>query len=124
MTYYEDARILDALELKELTEDDGNPTINRLVFIEKRSMDGWTGRIYPCYVTAWGEDDSMTFPMREDGRNWLVFKCSVIQSKGGDFYLIPITLHEIELTAEKRVWNKPPTMILMRSGVFSNGLIQ
>ncbi len=127
MTYCNDARVLDAMELKELIEDDGgatNPTINRLVFIEVKSIGGKQGRLYPCLVTSWGEDESMTSPMREDGRNWLVFKCSVIQSKDGTFSLVPVTLHEVDLTTEKRIWDKPPTMMLTRSGQYTNGRLQ
>lgn len=125
MVFFDDARCLEAAELKYMidrTED--NPTVERLLFVEQRSSDGSPGRLFPCWLTAWGEEEDGTLPVRNDGRKWLVFQCSVVQSRDGKFSMLPVTIRETELISQKRIWDKPPSACCNMNMFLSDGLLQ
>ena len=124
MIYYEDAKIVDAMELKNMVEMHCvNPTVEALRFIELKANGDNTTPLFPCFMEAWSEDDNPSINERE-GRKWLMFKCTVIQYKDGEFETLPIYLHEKEFEIRKRVWDKPPTAALRKSKPFVYETIQ
>ena len=124
MIYYDDAKILDAVEIKDILESaENNPTVDRLLFFFFLTT-GITGRVFPCFIEAWAEDDSVLFSQRNDGRKWLMFKCTIVQCKDGEYSALPVCIHESDLLSQKRIWNKPPTKALMTSQSFVTGQIQ
>lgn len=106
MVCFENAKVIDAEELKEnLEEESMNPTLERLMFLEVRPKEGETSKIFPCFVEAWREDDHANV-MADPG---LVFLIDIMQSTGGEFGLIKVGIPAKELGVKKRIWDKPPT---------------
>lgn len=106
MVYTEGAKIIEAEELKQIIDEEvqGNPTIERLMFIEAKDASG-KNKIFPCYVEAYGEEENAA--MKPDPG--LRFQICIVQSIGGEFSLLRVIVMANELGVTKRIWDKPPT---------------
>ena len=106
MVYKENAKVIEPEELKEIIEEEySNPTIERLMFIETKGKDGAAGKVFPCYLEAWGQEESAPV-MTDPG---LRFQLSIMQYAMGEFGLIRVVVMANELGVTKRIWDKPPT---------------
>ena len=106
MVRFENARVIGAQELKEgLEEESGNPTIDRLMFIETKEKDGYPGKVFPCFVEAWGEEENAEVKTDPGLR----FQMCILQSTGGAFQMVRVVIMANELGVSKRIWDKPPT---------------
>lgn len=102
MVCFENARIMEPEELKELIDEEyTNPTVERMMFIETKDKGAIAGKVFPCYLEAWGEDKEVDPGLR--------FQCCIMQSKGGNFGLLRVIIYAKELGVNKRIWDKPPT---------------
>lgn len=107
MVYMENAKVIDAEELKSIVDEsceNGNPTIDRLMFIEARDAFG-KRKVFPCYIEAYGEEENAA--MKTDPG--LRFQICIVQSIGGEFSLLRVVVLANELGVSKRIWDKPPT---------------
>lgn len=104
MVFTQDAKVLTAEEIKEMIDDESmdNVVVNGLLFIETRAKDDQPGKVFPCYIYAWREEE-------KDGKKQLAFQADVIQFRHGEFGMIQVILHEDEFGVTKRIWDKPPT---------------
>lgn len=124
MVYYEDAKLLDAMDLKKMIATHYcSPSVDRMIFMELNGRNGNSDTLLPCYMEAWTEDESSPQD-RPDGRKWLMFKCTVIVYKDEMFTSLPIFLHEKEFRDWKRVWDKPPADSVRKSHPFVESQIQ
>ena len=124
MKYCDDAKVLDAMQLKEIVEENsGNATVHSLVFVEISVKNELMSRIYPCYVFAWAEEENAA-PVSPDGRKPLMFKCDVTQFANGEFGLLEIVIHEKDFEVRNRVWDKPPAIELRKPLLAVNGILQ
>lgn len=106
MVCFENACVIDAEELKEIIDEEyTNPTIERMMFVETKSKGEVPGKVFPCYLEAWGED--MDGVMKIDPG--LRFQACIMQSKGGEFGLVRVIIYAKDLGVDKRIWDKPPT---------------
>ena len=106
MVCFENARVIEAEELKEIiNEEYSNPTVERMMFIEVRPKDDKVGKIFPCFVEAWGEEENAEIKMDPGLR----FQMAIVQSMGGEFGMVRVVVHANELGVNKRIWDKPPT---------------
>ena len=106
MVCFENARVIDARELKESFEEKSmNPTLERLMFLEVRPKEGENGKIFPCLVEAWREDEGSKV-MVDPG---LIFLVDVLQSIGGEFNMVKVGIPANDLGVKMRIWDKPPT---------------
>ena len=104
MTLTENAKVIDAQELKEMIEEKhSNPCVERLIFLETRGKDGKEGKIFPAYIEAWAHDD-----VKNEERDLLVFKMAIAQYVRGEIAHVQVALHEEEIGKTKRIWDKPP----------------
>ena len=125
MQFSNEAKVLDAQELREMMERNAiNPTIGRLVFVEQMAVDNAAGKVFPCFLEAWTEDDTDNGPYKEDGSSWLTFRCKIVHCNEDGFGIIEVFIHERDLGIKRRFWDKPPTNVLMSSKSFGNGLMQ
>lgn len=114
MICYENAKLLEAEELKTIINDPCmNPTVERLMFIEtKPKAEGEVSKIFPCYLLAWGVghppegvDDAHQLQVPQ-----LQFLACIVQSMNGQFALLNgITILAEDLNVTKRIWDRPPT---------------
>ena len=107
MFYFEGAKIIDAEELKEsLDEASGNPTIERLMFIEAKAMNGDI-KIFPCLIAGYSEEKTPNSTVEAE-RPELLFYIYIVQGLGnGEFGLIEVCVKESELGVSKRIWDRP-----------------
>lgn len=106
MVYTENARVIEAEELKEIIEEEySNPTVERLMFIETKAKDNMPGKVFPCYMEAWGEEENAEVKVDPGLR----FQMSIAQCVNGEFGLIRVVVLANELGVNKRIWDKPPT---------------
>ena len=106
MVCFENAKVIDAEELKEsLLEESTNPTLERLMFLEVRPKDDKPGKIFPCFVEAWGEEENSEMKIDLGLR----FQVCILQSSGGQFGLVRVIIPATDLGVRKRIWDKPPT---------------
>ena len=125
MVYYDDARRLNAEELRNLTDSiGGNPTVERLVFLQVLPAGGKPARLFPCFLNAWAEDEKMRFPVREGGGKWLMFSCAVVQCMDGEFTTVPVVIHETDLISRMCFWDKPPAVCRNLGMPGSSGWLQ
>ena len=105
MVYCENAKVIDAQELKEIIDEETtNPTIERLMFIEAKAANGET-KVFPCYLEAWGQEENAEVKADPGLR----FKIAIVQSMGGEFGMVRVIVMANELGVTKRIWDKPPT---------------
>lgn len=105
MVYYENAKVIEADELKEIIDEETkNPTIERLMFIEAKSANG-EAKIFPCYLEAWGQEENAE--VKSDPG--LRFQIAIVQSMSGEFGMVRVVVMANELGVSKRIWDKPPT---------------
>ena len=120
MVYSENAKIIEAQELKEIIEEEySNPTVERMMFIETRERENIPGKVFPCYLEAWAYDEES----KEEEKK-LMFQLCIMQCTGGSFGLIRAVIHEKELGINKRIWDKPPTKGLREHFPFVEGVEQ
>lgn len=106
MVCSEKAKVIEAAELKEMLDEEySNPTVERLMFIETRGRDEFPGKLFPCFVEAWGEEENAEMKVDPGLR----FQMCIMQSTGGEFALIRVVVLAKELGVNKRIWDKPPT---------------
>ena len=100
MVCFENAKVIGPEELKEIIMEEGlsNPTIERMVFLETKDKGEIPGKVFPCYLEAWGEDNP-----------GIRFLCCIMQTREGEFKLLKVAIHSSELGISKRIWDKPPT---------------
>ena len=104
MVRFENAHLIDAEELKEIIDDEyTNPTLERLMFIETNGNEIVKGKVFPCFVEAYGTKDG------PNGDPMLSFQMCIMQSAGGEFSLVRVVVTAMELGVSKRIWDKPPT---------------
>ena len=104
MVYSAGAKIIDAEELKNMIEEEcGSPVIEELVFLETRATENIPGKIFPCFLEAWGT---------EEGEEGVSFQCCVTQFAKGEYGLLRVRIHGSEIGVSKRFWDKPPTKAL------------
>ena len=98
MICFEDAKTMGAVEIKEMVEEEySNPTVQRMVFLETKDKEDRPGKIFPCYVEAYGKEEDK-----------LAFQCCIVQGTGTGFGMVRVVIHEDELGFRKRIWDKPP----------------
>ena len=119
MVCTESAKLVTALEIKEMIEDEniGNPTISGLLFIETKGKGDVEGRLFPCYIHSWAEEDV-------EGLKMLMFQADIIQYAKGEFCMVRVILHEKDFGITKRIWDKPPTKGLREEIPFLESEIQ
>ena len=123
MLFCEDAKVLDAMQLRDIiSENKGNATVDCLVFLEAKTEIGKPSKIFPCYMTAWKAEDSK--PDRRDGRKPLMFQCTLIEIRDGEFDLVKIIVHEDEFGIRKKIWDKPPAEKLRKDLPLVDGILQ
>ena len=108
MICYENAKLLEAEELKTIIDDPCmNPTVERLMFIETKPKEaGEVSKIFPCYLMAWG----VGRPPEGGNEAKLQFLACIVQSMNGQFALLNgITILAEDLNVNKRIWDRPPT---------------
>lgn len=106
MVCFENAKVLSAEELKELIDEEyTNPTVERMMFIETKDKGEIPGKVFPCYLEAWGEDEKAKVGIDPGLR----FQICIMQSMGGEFGLLRVVIYAKELGTNKRIWDKPPT---------------
>lgn len=109
MISYENAHLIEAEELKEFIEQDlGNPTIERMMFIEAKPKSGGASKVFPCYFNAWAEDEDAKVKA-DPGLRFLV---DIVQFVDGEFKLLTVQIRAHEIGLTKRIWDKPPTKSL------------
>ena len=106
MVYTEGAKVISPEELKAIIDEpvQGNPTIERMMFIEARDASG-NNKIFPCYVEAYGEEENAAVKVDPGLR----FQICIVQSIGGEFSMVRVIVMANELGVTKRIWDKPPT---------------
>ena len=108
MVYTEGAKVLDVAEIKELLEEEThNPTVDRLMFIECKTVKG-EYKILPCYFAAWWEEE----PKPPRVKSPIIFMAYITQAMSGQFGLVQVNISEDEIGTSKRIWDKPPTKAL------------
>ena len=106
MTLTENAKVIEAEELKEMIEEElTNPTIERLMFIETKEKGDIPGKVFPCYLVAWGQEENAE--VKSDPG--LRFRVDILQCVGGEFSIVQVIVMANELGVNKRIWDKPPT---------------
>ena len=106
MVLFENAKVLDPQEIKEICEEEcSNPTVERLMFIECKAANK-EFKIFPCYVAAWHEEQIKP-PQVKSPIIFLIFIAQAMHD--GNFGLVQVQVSEYELGATKRIWDKPPT---------------
>ena len=106
MVLSENARTIDAEELKEIIDEElSNPTIERLMFIETKAKNDIPGKVFPCYLVAWGEEENAEMKVDPGLR----FRIDILQCSGGEFSIVQVVVMANELGVTKRIWDKPPT---------------
>lgn len=106
MVGFENAKVIEADELKEIIEEEcTNPTMERLMFIETKGKEDIPGKVFPCFVEAWGQEENAEMKVDPGLR----FQMCIIQSTGGNFGMVRVVVLANELGASKRIWDKPPT---------------
>lgn len=124
MNYFEDAKVLDALELRDMIEQPiSNATVDNLVFVELRERDVKPSAIFPCYIVAWREDEN-GMPDQKTGRKPLMFQGNVIQYKEGEYEFVPVIIRETDFEVRKRIWDRPPVESLRKYLPFVDGMMQ
>ena len=118
MVYSENAKIIEAEELKAIIEEEySNPTIERLMFIETKETEKVPGKVFPCYLEAWAKDE-----LGKEGQEAkLMFQICIAQCTGGNFGMLRVVINEDELGISKRIWDKPPTKGLREQYPFVEG---
>ena len=119
MVFTQDAKMVSPQEIKEMIEDEGleNAVVNGLLFIETRAKDDHPGKVFPCYIYAWREEEY-------EGKTQLAFQADIIQLRNGEFGMIQVILHENEFGRTKRIWDKPPTKMLREDTPFIEEITQ
>lgn len=107
MVYTDGARLIGAEELKETLEEEyHNPTVERLMFIEAKAMNGEV-KVFPCFVAGYSEEKASKV---ENKQPELAFYVYIVQAMGnGEFGLVQVRIMESEIGVSKRLWDKPPT---------------
>lgn len=106
MVRFENAHVIEAEELKELIEEDySNPTIDRMMFIETKQTEKMPGKVFPCFVVAYGQEENAEMKVDPGLR----FRMYIAQSANGEFGLVEVIIMANELGITKRIWDKPPT---------------
>lgn len=106
MVRFENAKVIEAEELKEIIEEEsGNPTVDRLMFIETKAKNDIPSKVFPCYLEAWGQEENAEMKVDPGLR----FQCCIMQSMGGEFGMVRVMILANELGVTKRIWDKPPT---------------
>lgn len=105
MVMTENARVIGVEELKEILEEEyENPTVERLMFIETKGKEDKPGKIFPCFVEAWGEEENAEVKTDPGLR----FQLCIIQSSGGEFGMVRVIVMANDIGVTKRIWDKPP----------------
>ena len=106
MVRFENAKVIEAEELKEIIEEEyTNPTIERLMFIETKAKGDIPGKVFPCYLEAWGEEENAAVKTDPGLR----FQVCIAQSMNGEFSMVRVYILAKDLGVTKRIWDKPPT---------------
>lgn len=100
MTFAENAGLIENFdEIKQIVDEQyANPTVDRLMFIETLPKEDQEGKLFPCYIESWSED--------EEGH--LSLQCCIIQCKESEFGMVRVNIPEDEINTKKRFWDKPP----------------
>lgn len=113
MTHTDGAKVLSVEEIKELMDEEyTNPTVDRLMFVETRGKDGQEGKLFPIYFEAWGYLDWDTANVKANPD--MLFKACIVQSTGGEFGMVRVSIKMNDIGVTKRIWDKPPTSGLRR----------
>ena len=105
MTSTENAKIIDAEELKELIEEQhANPCVERLIFLETKGKGEDDGHIFPAYVEAWAYDDIKPAQNHKS----IMFKMALTQYIQGETAMVQVVVRESDIGKNKRIWDKPP----------------
>ena len=122
MVYFENARILDVEDIKEIIDEEieagieaekngekykTNPTIDRMMWIEANAMSG-VKSVYPCMLNGYsyiGEEPKG--PVAEDKRE-IMFYFTILQAVKGHYGLLEVGVKADEIGVSKRFWDKPP----------------
>ena len=109
MIRFESAKLLDAMELKELLDEEySNPTVERLMFLECKAANGQM-KIFPCFIRAYTTATEAA-PPAADNPMPLGFDVYIVQAlSGGDFGMVRVYMLTSDLGVKMRVWDKPPT---------------
>ena len=104
MVFTESAKVLTAQEIKEtLEEESGNPTVERLFFLEVKGTEEKPSKVFPIYFESWGE-------IEENNMKQLVFRGYISQyTRNGGFGMIVVNILEQSLGHTRKIWDKPPT---------------
>lgn len=109
MVYSEGAKVIEANELVEIIEEEfSSPTVERLMFIETKGKDDVPGKIFPCYLEAWGKEENAEVKVDPGLR----FQMAIAQYYSGEFSMIRVVVLASELGVTKRIWDKPPKKAL------------
>ena len=123
MIYLENAKLMDAEEIKELMDETSkpvasetgdippetivkpNPTMDRLAFIEAKAVSGKM-LVCPCFLGGYSEEPTVG-PVAN--RPKLTFYIYIVQCMKGEYGLLQVGIKEEELGVTKRIWDRPPT---------------
>ena len=116
MIYLENAKVMDAEEIKELMDETSgdiheegnakpNPVMDRLVFIEAKAVSGKM-LVCPCFLGGYSEEPTVG-PVAN--RPKLMFYIYIVQCMKGEYGLLQVGIKEEELGVSKRIWDRPPT---------------
>lgn len=106
MVCSENAKVIEAQELKEIIDEEySNPTIERLMFIETKEKEGFPGKVFPCWLEAWGEEENAAVKADPGLR----FQLCIMQCMNGEFTAVRVVVMANELGANKRIWDKVPS---------------
>lgn len=114
MIYFENAKVLEPEELKEMIDEEetskqdneepkGSVPVDRLLFVEAKTGNG-EKRIFPAFLQAYKYDAAI--PPNADGP--LMFDFAVAQCVNGSMGLLELIFKEPDFGAKIRVWDKPP----------------
>ena len=106
MVCFENAVIITPEELKEIIEEEmTNPTLERLMFLETKAKNDIPGKVFPCWVEAWGEDEDAAVKNDPHLKFWIC----IAQYTGGEFKLARVIIPASDLGTKVRIWDRPPT---------------
>ena len=104
MIYLENAKVMDAEEIKELMDETSgdiheegnakpNPVMDRLVFIEAKAVSGKM-LVCPCFLGGYSEEPTVG-PVAN--RPKLMFYIYIVQCMKGEYGLLQVGIKEEEL---------------------------
>lgn len=114
MIYFENAKMLDPDELKEMLDQEeadkestdipkGSVPVDRLMFVEAKTGNG-EYRVFPAFLQAYGYKDTGI----PNATGPIMFDFAVAQCAGGSMGLLELVFSKEDFGTKVRIWDKPP----------------